>query len=107
VKAYTFKPDSGMPSVSATVTVTGIVVVTDSAVHPGMERYLQCTIQDVKHNGKRLHQGINQRIPAQFNRKSFFSIGNIQSVAFLGGLHHSYSRGTAPPHTKNSGGWIK
>ena len=38
---------------------------------------------------------------------SHFSTGTIQSVAFLGGLHHSYSRGTAPPQAKNSGGWIK
>jgi putative transposase len=48
-------------------------------------------------NGNRPHQGINQQIPVQFGRKSYFSIGNIQSVAFLGGLHHSYYRGTAPP----------
>jgi putative transposase len=56
-------------------------------------------------NGNRPHQGINQlvpsetegRIPVQFGRKSYFSTGNIHSVAFLGGLHHSYYRGTAPP----------
>jgi putative transposase len=59
----------------------------------------------VYYNGNRPHQGINQlvpsetegRIPVQLGRKSYFSTGNIQSVAFLGGLHHSYSRGAAPP----------
>jgi hypothetical protein len=59
----------------------------------------------VYYTGKRPHQGLDQlipneaegRIPFQFSRKSYFSTGNIQSVAFLGGLHHSYYRGTAPP----------
>jgi hypothetical protein len=55
--------------------------------------------------GKRPHQGINQlvpsevegRIPVHFYRKSFFSTGNIHSAAFLGGFHHSYSRGAGLP----------
>jgi putative transposase len=59
----------------------------------------------VYYNGNRPHQGINQlvpsesegRIPVHFGRRPFFPTGNIQSVAFLGGLHHSYSQGTAPP----------
>jgi putative transposase len=68
----------------------------------------------VYYNGNRPHQGINQLVPSEAEGripvqggKSYFSTVNIQSVAFLGGLHHNFSRGTAPPKTKYSGGWIK
>jgi putative transposase len=48
-------------------------------------------------NGHRPHQGLNQKIPEQSDKKPISSCGIIQSIAFLGGLHHSYSRGAAPP----------
>jgi putative transposase len=70
------------------------------------DRHLTGVVNEyaVYYNGKRPHQGINQlipseaegRIPVQFCRKSYFSPGNLQSVAFLGGLHYSYCRGIAP-----------
>ena len=44
-------------------------------------------------NRERPHQGIEQRIPDQVDQtRSKPTSGHITSKAFLGGLHHSYSR---------------
>jgi putative transposase len=44
-------------------------------------------------NQERPHQGIEQRIPAQYDRtRSKPTRGQITAQAILGGLHHSYSR---------------
>jgi transposase InsO family protein len=48
-------------------------------------------------NGNRPHQGIGQQIPSQYEKKPIMTTGKIQSIVFLGGLHHSYFRGAAPP----------
>ena len=46
-------------------------------------------------NRERPHQGIDQRIPDQYELpRSKPTSGHITSKAFLGGLHHSYSRTT-------------
>ena len=42
----------------------------------------------------RPHQGIGQRLPAQFPRTYSRSSGPITTKALLGGLHHAYSRTT-------------
>jgi transposase InsO family protein len=47
-------------------------------------------------NEERPHQGINQRIPNRSDSVAIHGSGNIRSVAFLGGLHHSYSRVSGP-----------
>ena len=64
-------------------------------------------IQDDKHleravteytayfNQERPHQGIEQRIPDQYELpRSKPTSGRITSKAILGGLHHNYSRTT-------------
>jgi transposase InsO family protein len=43
-------------------------------------------------NQERPHQGIGQRIPDHYDRSKANPTGGITSKAFLGGLHHSYSR---------------
>jgi hypothetical protein len=44
-------------------------------------------------NKERPHQGINQRIPDQYDlTKSKPTRGQVKLKAILGGLHHSYSR---------------
>jgi putative transposase len=55
-------------------------------------------------NEERPHQGIQQRIP---NRTDGYPINRsreIRSVAFLGGLHHSYSRVYSPLQANLPGG---
>ena len=47
-------------------------------------------------NQERPHQGIGQRIPDHYDRPVSSPTGNISSKAFLGGLHHSYSRVACP-----------
>ena len=47
-------------------------------------------------NQERPHQGIGQRIPDHYDRPVSSPTGNISSRAFLGGLHHSYSRVACP-----------
>jgi transposase InsO family protein len=43
-------------------------------------------------NEERPHQGIQQQIPNRSDSLPIKGSGTINSVAFLGGLHHSYSR---------------
>jgi len=43
-------------------------------------------------NEERPHQGIQQRIPNRSDSLPINRSGDIRSVAFLGGLHHGYSR---------------
>ena len=45
-------------------------------------------------NQERPHQGIGQHIPNFYDQTKARTIGRITSKAFLGGLHHSYSRQT-------------
>jgi len=48
-------------------------------------------------NQERPHQGIEQRIPDQYDlTKSKPTRGQVISKAILGGLHHSYSRAMYP-----------
>jgi putative transposase len=47
-------------------------------------------------NEERPHQGIQQRIPNRSDNLPIIEAGNIRSVEFLGGLHHSYSRISGP-----------
>jgi putative transposase len=47
-------------------------------------------------NEERPHQGINQRIPNRSDTLAIHGYGEIRSIAFLGGLHHSYSRVSGP-----------
>jgi transposase InsO family protein len=44
------------------------------------------------YNHSRPHQGIEQRVPAQFPRTYPPSSGPIIAAPVLGGLHHTYSR---------------
>ncbi|MFC2045948.1 integrase core domain-containing protein [Chloroflexota bacterium] len=44
------------------------------------------------YNHSRPHQGIWQRVPAQFPRTYLPSSGQIIATPVLGGLHHAYSR---------------
>jgi putative transposase len=46
------------------------------------------------YNHARTHQGIGQRLPAQFPRTYSPSSGPITTKPVLGGLHHAYSRAT-------------
>ncbi|MBN1135362.1 MAG: transposase, partial [Anaerolineae bacterium] len=46
------------------------------------------------YNYARPHQGIGQRLPAQFPRTYSPSSGLITTKPVLGGLHHAYSRAT-------------
>jgi putative transposase len=55
-------------------------------------------------NEERPHQGINQRIPNRSDSLAIHGSGNIRSVAFLGGLHHSYSRVSGPLQANFPGG---
>jgi hypothetical protein len=55
-------------------------------------------------NEERLHQGINQRIPNRSDSLAIYGSGNIRSGAFLGGLHHSYSRISGPLQANFPGG---
>ena len=44
-------------------------------------------------NQERPHQGIDQRIPDQYDQtRSKPTRGQVTSKAILGGLHHSYAR---------------
>jgi putative transposase len=47
-------------------------------------------------NEERPHQGINQRIPNRSDSLAIHGSAEIRSVAFLGGLHNSYSRVSGP-----------
>jgi hypothetical protein len=55
-------------------------------------------------NEERPHQGINQRIPNRSDSLPIYRSGEIRSVAFLGGLHHSYSRVSGPIQANFPGG---
>jgi transposase InsO family protein len=46
------------------------------------------------YNRFRPHQGIGQRVPAQYPRTDPPSSGQIIATPLLGGLHHAYSRTT-------------
>jgi len=48
------------------------------------------------YNRSRPHQGIGQRIPAQYRESHPARSGKIVATSVLGGLHHSYSRVTYP-----------
>ena len=43
-------------------------------------------------NRSRPHQGIGQRIPAQYHERKPTQSGSITAIPVLGGLHHSYAR---------------
>ena len=45
-------------------------------------------------NQEQPHQGIGQRIPDHYDQSKANPTRVITSKAFLGGLHHSYSRAT-------------
>ena len=55
-------------------------------------------------NEERPHQGINLRIPNRSDNLAIHGSGNIKSVAFLGGFHHSYSRVSGPLQANFPGG---
>jgi transposase InsO family protein len=55
-------------------------------------------------NEERPHQGIQQRIPNRSDSLPINGSGYIRSVAFLGGLHHSYSRVSGPLQANFPGG---
>jgi transposase InsO family protein len=66
-----------------------------SLIHEG--RYLQRVVMEYTayFNQERPHQGIEQRIPDQYDlTRSKPTKGQVTSRAILGGLHHSYSRTT-------------
>jgi putative transposase len=58
------------------------------------QRHLNRLVKEYRSyfNEERPHQGINQRIPDRLDRLPIIGSGEIRSVAFLGGLHQSYSR---------------
>ncbi len=55
-------------------------------------------------NEERPHQGGNQRIPNRSDTLAIHGYGEIRSIAFLGGLHHSYSRVSGPVQVNFPGG---
>ena len=57
-------------------------------------RHLKRVVNEytVYFNQERPHQGIEQRIPDFYDKPKSNLTGRITSEAFLGGLHHSYSR---------------
>jgi putative transposase len=55
-------------------------------------------------NEERPHQGINQHIPNRSDSLPINGSKYIRSVAFLGGLHHSYSRVLSPLEANLPGG---
>jgi putative transposase len=55
-------------------------------------------------NEERPHQGINQLIPNRSDSLPINGSGTINSVAFLGGLHHSYSRAPSSLQANFPGG---
>ena len=62
------------------------------------ERQLKRVVREYTHyfNQERPHQGIGQRIPEHYDWPASSPTGNISSRAFLGGLHHCYSRVACP-----------
>jgi transposase InsO family protein len=58
-------------------------------------------------NEERPHQGINQCISNRSDSLPIKGSGYIRSVAFLGGLHHSYSRVSGPLQANFPGGLSK
>jgi len=60
-------------------------------IHQG--KHLERVVKEypVYCNQARLHQGIGQHIPGQYDLPKSTS-GGITSKAILGGLHHNYSR---------------
>jgi putative transposase len=61
------------------------------------DRHLERVVKEYMtyFNQERPHQGIDQRIPDQYDLpKSKPTSGPVTSKAILGGLHHSYSRAT-------------
>ena len=62
------------------------------------DRHLLRVVREYTHyfDQERPHQGIGQRIPAHYDRPVSSPTGNISSKAFLGGLHHGYSRMACP-----------
>ena len=62
------------------------------------DRHLWRVVREYTHyfNQERPHQGICQRIPDHYDRSVSSPTGNISSKAFLGGLHHGYSRVACP-----------
>ena len=62
------------------------------------DRHLLRVVREYTHyfNQERPHQGIGQRIPDHYDRPVSSPTGNISSKAFLGGLHHGYSRVACP-----------
>jgi transposase InsO family protein len=62
------------------------------------QRHLKRLVSEysVYFNEERPHQGIQQRIPNRADSLPIKGSGYIRSVAFLGGLHHGYSRISGP-----------
>ncbi len=58
-------------------------------------------------NEERSHQGINQRIPNHPDSLAVHGSGDIGSVAFLGGRHHSNPRISGPWQANLVGGGAK
>jgi putative transposase len=60
------------------------------------DRHLRRVVNEytVYFNQERPHQGIEQRIPDYYDQPKSNITGKITSKAYLGGLHHSYSRAT-------------
>jgi transposase InsO family protein len=59
-------------------------------------KHLQRVVKEytIYFNQERPHQGIDQRIPIQYDLPESNPSGKISSKAILGGVHHSYSRVT-------------
>jgi hypothetical protein len=55
-------------------------------------------------NEERHHQAIQQHIPNRSNSLPINRSGSSRSGAFLGGLHHSYSRAPSPLQANFPGG---
>ena len=62
------------------------------------DRHLMRVVREYTNyfNQERPHQGIRQQIPKHYDQPASSPTGNISSKAFLGGLHHSYSRTACP-----------
>jgi transposase InsO family protein len=62
------------------------------------QRHLKRLVNEYRtyFNEERPHQGIKQRIPNRPDGLPINGPGEIRSIAFLGGLHHGYSRVSNP-----------
>jgi transposase InsO family protein len=64
-----------------------MLILHSHQLHPIVRAYVEY------YNHSRPHQGIEQRVPAQFLRTHRPSSGPIIATPVLGGLHHAYSHG--------------